>query len=76
MKNMVIHSNDSIIVWDTIFKLDETGELNMDVEPMHIEIAAASDDYLRSLNQMELISFAKYFQEYREIYFGGYPYNA
>jgi len=73
---MVIHSNDSIIVWDTIFKLDETGELNMDVEPMHIEIAAASDDYLRSLNQMELISFAKYFQEYREIYFGGYPYNA
>jgi hypothetical protein len=76
MENMVIHSKDSIIVWDSIYQLDETGKPNMAIEPLHIEIAAASDDYLRSLNQMELISFAKYFQEYREIYFGGYPYNA
>jgi len=76
MRSVILKSKESIIVGDHIYQMDEQGEPNRDIEPIHIELAACSDDYLKSLSQMELLVFANYFSEYREVYFGGYTFNA
>lgn len=76
MDNVILRSKDSIVVGDYIYKMDEAGNPNEDIEPIHIEMVACDEQYLKSLNQMELMAFAQYFHNYREIFFGGYPFNA